>query len=159
VELVAVIEIPKGSRNKYEMDDETGVIWLDRPLFTATRYPADYGFVPNTLAEDGDPLDILVMVEEPTFPNCHINVRPLGVFWMRDEAGPDAKILSVPVEDPRWIGVDDLDGVAPYLLKEIENFFEIYKTLEPGKKTETDGWQGCAEAEKAIEEARERFRS
>jgi len=158
VELVAVIEIPKGSRNKYAMDDATGVIWLDRPLFTATRYPADYGFVPDTLAEDGDPLDILVMVEEPTFPKCHIKVRPLGVFWMRDEAGPDAKILSVPDEDPRWIGVDELDGVAPYLLNEIENFFEIYKTLEPGKKTETDGWQGRAEAEQAIDEARKRFR-
>ena len=157
MELEAVVEIPKGSRNKYEMDYETGTIWLDRELFTATRYPADYGFVPETLAEDGDPLDILVMVDEPTFPGCHIRVRPLGVFWMRDEAGPDAKILSVPTDDPRWIGVHDVEGVAPYVLREIENFFEIYKTLEPGKKTETAGWQGRAEAEQAVEEARKRF--
>jgi inorganic pyrophosphatase len=158
VELEAVVEIPRGSRNKYEMDYETGAIWLDRELFTATRYPADYGFVPDTLAEDGDPLDIMVMVDEPTFPGCHIRVRPLGVFWMRDEAGPDAKILSVPVADQRWIGVDELQGVPPFVLKEIENFFEIYKTLEPGKLTHTAGWEGRAQAEKAVEDARKRYR-
>ena len=155
--LEAIVEIPRGSRNKFEMHHETGEIWLDRPLFTATRYPTDYGFVPNTLAEDGDPLDILVMVDEPTFPGCHIDVRPLGVFWMKDEAGPDAKILSVPVADPRWTGVDDLQGVPPFILQEIENFFEIYKTLEPGKSTHTAGWQGRAEAEGAVEESRKRF--
>ena len=157
MELVAVVEIPRGSRNKYEMNYDTGEIWLDRELFTATRYPADYGFVPETLAEDDDPLDILVMVEEPTFPGCHIRVRPLGVFWMRDEAGPDAKVLSVPVEDPRWTGVEDLAGVPAFVLQEIENFFEIYKTLEPGKHTNTEGWQGRAEAEGAIEDARKRY--
>ena len=157
MELEAIVEIPRGSRNKYEMNHETGEIWLDRALFTATRYPADYGFVPDTLAEDGDPLDILVMVDEPSFPGCHIKVRVLGVFWMKDEAGPDAKILSVPVSDPRWEGIDDLAGVAPFILQEIENFFEIYKTLEPGKSTHTAGWQGRVEAEEAVEDARKRY--
>ena len=152
-----IIEIPRGSRNKYEMDHETGVIWLDRELFTATRYPADYGFVPETLAEDGDPLDVLVLVDEPTFPGCHIMVRPLAVFWMQDEAGPDAKVLTVPVDDPRWKDIDDLDAVPPFMLQEIENFFEIYKTLEPGKSTDTGGWQGRADAEQAVEDARKRF--
>lgn len=157
MELVAIVEIPRGSRNKYEMKHESGEIWLDRALFTATRYPTDYGFVPETLAEDGDPLDILVMMDEPTFPGCHIKVRPLGVFWMRDEAGPDAKILSVPVGDPRWIGVEDLEGVPPFILQEIENFFEIYKTLEPGKSTHTAGWQGRTEAQQAVEDSRRRY--
>lgn len=152
-----IIEIPRGSRNKYEMDHATGVIWLDRELFTATRYPTDYGFVPKTLAEDGDPLDVLVLVDEPTFPGCHIMVRPLAVFWMQDEAGPDAKVLTVPVDDPRWKHIDDLDGVPPFMLQEIENFFEIYKTLEPGKSTDTGGWQGRVEAEQAVEDARKRF--
>ena len=157
MELEVVVEIPRGSRNKYEMDHDTGVIWLDRELFTATRYPTDYGFVPDTLAEDGDPLDVLVLVDEPTFPGCHIMVRPLAVFWMQDEAGPDAKILTVPIDDPRWKDIDDLDGVPPFMQQEIENFFEIYKTLEPGKSTNTAGWQGRVEAERAVEDARERF--
>jgi inorganic pyrophosphatase len=158
VELEAIVEIPRGSRNKYEMNHDTGELWLDRELFTATRYPTDYGFVRDTLAEDGDPLDVLVMVDQPTFPGCHIMVRPLGVFWMRDEAGPDAKILAVPVHDPRWMGVDDLSGVPQFVLQEIENFFEIYKTLEPGKHTDTAGWQGRVEAEQAVEDARKRYR-
>ena len=158
MELEAIIEIPRGSRNKYEMDHETGEIWLDRELFTATRYPTDYGFVPETLAEDGDPLDILVIVDEATFPGCHIRVRPLGVFWMKDEAGPDAKILTVPASDPRWAGIDDIGDIPPFMLQEIEHFFEIYKTLEPGKSTETRGWQGRAEAEAEIEEARRRYK-
>jgi inorganic pyrophosphatase len=158
VELEVIVEIPRGSRNKYEMNHDTGVIWLDRELFTATRYPTDYGFVPDTLAEDGDPLDVLVFVDEPTFPGCHINVRPLGVFWMQDEAGPDAKVLTVPLTDPRWEDIHDVDDVPPFILKEIENFFEIYKTLEPGKSTHTDGWQGRAQAERVIEESRRRYK-
>ncbi len=157
MELDAIVEIPRGSRNKYEMNHETGEIWLDRALFTATRYPADYGFVPHTLAEDGDPLDILVMVDEPTFPGCHIRVRLLGVFWMRDEAGPDAKLLSVPIADPRWIGVEDLSDVPEFLLQEIENFFQIYKTLEPNKSTGTVGWEGRDQAEHAVHDARQRY--
>ena len=158
MELEVIVEIPRGSRNKYEIDHETGELWLDRELFTATRYPTDYGYVPNTLAEDGDPLDVLVLVDEPTFPGCHIRVRPLGVFWMKDEAGPDAKVLTVPTSDPRWDGIDDLSKMPPFMLQEIEHFFEIYKTLEPGKSTETRGWQGRAEAEAEIEEARRRYK-
>ena len=157
MELEAIIEIPRGSRNKYEMDHETGEIWLDRELFTATRYPTDYGFVPETLAEDGDPLDILVIVDEATFPGCHIRVRPLGVFWMKDEAGPDAKILTVPASDPRWAGIDDIGDIPPFMLQEIEHFFEIYKTLEPGKTTKTGGWEGYDRAVKVVEDARRRY--
>src|SRR5438067_7003518 len=142
MELEVIVEIPRGSRNKYEIDHETGELWLDRELFTATRYPTDYGYVPETLAEDGDPLDVLVLVEDPTFPGCHIRVRPLGVFWMEDEAGPDAKILTVPAVDARWEDVQDIADLPDLLLQEIEHFFNIYKTLEPGKTTETGGWEG-----------------
>jgi inorganic pyrophosphatase len=157
VELEVIVEIPRGSRNKYEMDHDTGTVWLDRMLFTSTRYPTDYGFVPDTLAEDGDPLDVLILLEEPTFPSCHIRVRPLGVFWMQDEAGPDAKVLTVPVGDPWWNGMEDVSDLPPFLLLEIENFFEIYKTLEPGKSTTTAGWEGRAAAERVIEESRKRY--
>ncbi|MBV8980974.1 MAG: inorganic diphosphatase [Acidimicrobiia bacterium] len=158
MDLEVIIEIPRGSRNKYEMDHDTGAIWLDRELFTATRYPTDYGFVPDTLGEDGDPIDVLVLVDEPTFPGCHIMVRPLAVFWMQDEAGPDAKILTVPIDDPRWKDIDDLSDLPAFMLQEISHFFEIYKTLEPGKSTDTAGWQGRVEAERAVEDARQRFR-
>jgi inorganic pyrophosphatase len=156
VEFEAVVEIPKGSRNKYEMDHETGVIYLDRMLFTATQYPADYGFAIDTLAEDGDPLDVLVLLDEPTFPGCHVTVRPVGVFWMTDEAGPDAKILCVPARDPRWAAMHDIGDLPPYLLQEIAHFFDVYKELEPGKGTETRGWFGREEAERAVEDARAR---
>ena len=151
-----MVEIPRGSRNKYEIDDKTGAIWLDRMLFTATRYPTDYGYTPETLAEDGDPLDALVLVEDPTFPGCHIKGRVLGVFWMEDEAGPDAKILTVPAKDARWEGLDGIDDLPEFLLKEIEHFFDIYKTLEPGKTTTTGGWEGPARAADVIEDARRR---
>jgi inorganic pyrophosphatase len=159
MEFEAIVEIPKGSRNKYEMDHDSGAIYLDRMLFTATQYPADYGFAQDTLAEDGDPLDVLVLLDEPTFPGCHINVRPVGVFWMNDEAGPDAKILCVPARDPRWDPVHDLDDLPPYLLQEIAHFFDVYKQLEPGKGTATRGWFGREEAERAVEEARARASS
>jgi inorganic pyrophosphatase len=129
--LVAVVEIPKGSRNKYEIDHERGVVWLDRTLFTATQYPADYGYIDKTLAEEGDPLDTLVLLEEPTFPGCHIRVRPVGIFSMSDEAGTDPTLLSVPEADPRWSSVHDLVDVAPFLLDEIAHFFHVYKQLEP----------------------------
>lgn len=154
----AVIEVPKGSRNKYEMDHDTHVVWLDRALFTATAYPADYGFVPETLAEDGDPLDILVLLDSPTFPGCHIWARPVAVFWMRDEAGPDAKILAVPDGDPRQEHLRDLGDLPDYLLAEIGHFFEVYKDLEPSKSTETRGWEGVVSARAAIEDAQSRFR-
>jgi inorganic pyrophosphatase len=157
VEIEAIIEIPKGSRNKYEVDHETGAVWLDRMLFTATQYPTDYGFVPDTLAEDGDPLDVLVLLDEATFPGCHILVRPVGLFWMRDEKGPDAKVLCVPARDPRWEQVGDIRDLSPHLLDEIAHFFDVYKTLEPGKRAETRGWDGAEVAAVVIEDARRRF--
>jgi inorganic pyrophosphatase len=149
----AMIEVPKGSRNKYEMDHEAGRIRLDRTLFTATSYPSDYGFFPDTLAEDGDPLDVLVLVESPTFPGCVISVRPVAVFWMKDEQGPDAKVLAVPADDVRQAATEDLTDVPPHLLGEISHFFDVYKDLEPGKQSETRGWQGRREAEATIEDA------
>jgi inorganic pyrophosphatase len=158
MQIEVVIEIPKGTRNKYEADHKTGAIWLDRMLFTSTRYPEDYGYVPLTLAEDGDPLDALVLLEEPTFPGCHIHARPLGVFIMWDEAGQDAKVLCVPATDPRVGDVKDLKDVPDYELNEIAHFFTIYKALEPGKKTDVHGWQGRAAAEDVVESARRRFR-
>ena len=155
---VVVVEIPGGSRNKYEYDHESGAIFLDRRLFTATRYPTDYGFFPETLAEDGDPLDALVLVSDPTFPGCHIRVRPIGIFWMEDEKGPDAKVLTVPVGDPVFGRMSAIDDLEPEQRKEIEHFFTIYKDLEPNKQTSTRGWSGAEEARAAIEDARVRAR-
>jgi inorganic pyrophosphatase len=158
-ELEVVVEIPRGAHNKYEMDHETGAIWLDRTLFTATQYPADYGFVPGTLGEDGDPLDVLVLLGEPTFPGCHVLVRPIGVFRMRDEAGGDDKVLVVPANDPRYALFRDLDDVRsglPFLLEEIEHFFQVYKDVEPGKATEPGRWEDAATARQLVEEARAR---
>jgi inorganic pyrophosphatase len=156
VRIEVVVEVPKGSRNKYEIDHETGAIWLDRELFTATRYPADYGFIPHTLAEDGDPLDCLVVLNEPTFPGCHLHVRPIGVFAMADEHGRDAKVLAVLDDDVRnpWLDIGD---VPEYLKLEIHHFFDIYKQLEPGKYTETLGWDDRGAAEREIEESRARY--
>jgi inorganic pyrophosphatase len=156
MEIEVVIEIPKGSRNKYE-SDANGVIWLDRLLFTATRYPEDYGFVPETLGDDGDPLDALILLDEPTFPGCHIHARPIGVFVMRDEEGLDSKVLCVPSSDPRQTHVKELDDVSKYELNEIAHFFEIYKDLEPGKHTERGEWRSRAEAEEIIKHARAAF--
>jgi inorganic pyrophosphatase len=156
VDIEVVVEIPQGSRNKYEMDHETGLIRLDRMLFTSTRYPLDYGFVPGTLAEDGDPLDMLVMLEEPTFPGCLVLARPVAVFWMLDEHGPDAKILTVPARDPRAAAIQDLGDVSSYLTTEIAHFFDIYKQIEPGKGTDVRGWQDRAAAEQAVSEAFDR---
>ncbi len=149
-----VVEVPKGSRNKYEIDHATGVIRLDRQLFTATRYPADYGFIPDTLAEDGDPLDVLVLLDEPTFPGCRVRCRPIGVLWMTDENGPDAKILAVP-DDPR-AGWEDLEDLPDHLLREIRHFFDVYKDLEPGKSTDVGRWEGRAAAAEEIQRSRDR---
>lgn len=151
-----VVEVPKGSRNKYEIDHSTGVVWLDRELFTATRYPADYGFIPETLAQDGDPLDCLVIVDEATFPGCHMWCRPIGVLWMADEKGPDAKILAVPDWDVRIVW-RDLHEVPEFTKLEIHHFFDIYKELEPGKRTQTLNWDDREAAEREIAESRERF--
>jgi len=159
VQIDVIIEIPKGSRNKYEMDHDSGEIHLDRTLFTATQYPADYGFVRDTLAEDGDPLDILVLLDEPTFPGCHITARPVAVFWMSDEKGPDAKVLCVVDSDPRQAGVTEIDHVPDYVRDEIAHFFEVYKALEPGKDTTLRGWEGRSAAESAVEDARQRYKS
>ena len=156
MDLTMIVEIPKGSRNKYEMDHESGHIFLDRMLFTATRYPADYGFIPDTLAADGDPLDALAMVTEPTFPGCRVRIRPIGLFLMEDQGDPDHKVLGVPIGDPLWDGVVDLDGVPAHLLKEFEHFFTVYKDLED-KKTASPGWQSAAEALVVIEQCRQAY--
>ncbi len=148
-----VVEVPKGSRNKYEMDHETGEIFLDRMLFTATRYPADYGFIPDTLADDDDPLDVLAIVSEPTFPGCRIRIRPLGLFLMEDDGKADHKVLGVPLKDPLWSDIEDLEHVPPHLLRELEHFFRVYKDLE-GSKTATKGWRPLAEALEVIERAK-----
>ena len=153
MEFDVVVEIPKGQRNKYEMDHATGRIRLDRLLFTSTRYPADYGFIEHTLADDGDPLDALVVLEEPTFPGCLIRCRPIGMFRMRDEMGPDAKILCVPATDPRQEGLEDIDQIPKFERLEIQHFFEVYKDLEPGKRVEGAGWASREEAEVEIRAA------
>jgi inorganic pyrophosphatase len=155
MEIEVVIEIPKGTRNKYEADED-GNIWLDRMLFTSTRYPEDYGYVPGTIAEDGDPVDAMVLLDEPTFPGCHIRARPIGVFRMRDEMGLDAKLLCVLASDHRWDHVQDLGDLPAHQLTEIAHFFEIYKDLEPGKMTELAGWSSREEAERVVELGRER---
>ncbi len=154
-DVMVQVEIPAGSRNKYEMDEESGRIMLDRMLFTAMRYPADYGYIEGTLAEDGDPLDALVLLGEPTFPGCWIRARPVAVFHMSDEKGHDEKVILVPLKDPQWSGIEDITDVNPNLLNEIEHFFTVYKDLEPGE-TEVRGWGDRAEALDIIHTCRER---
>ena len=144
------IEIPKGQRNKYELDHVTGRIRLDRMLFTSTRYPADYGYIENTLGMDGDPLDALVLLEEPTFPGCLITCRALGMFRMTDEKGADDKVLCVPVSDPRLEHMRDINHMPKFDRLEIEHFFTVYKELEPGKSVEGANWVGRADAEAEV---------
>ena len=153
-----VIEIPRGSRNKYEIDHETGRVFLDRRLFTATTYPADYGFIPHTLGGDGDPLDALVLLEDPVYPGVWVQARPLGVLYMHDEAGEDAKIICVPPREPRWQDVMDLEDLTPQLVEEIQHFFEVYKALEPGKTSSTAGIAGREAAWREIEDARRNYK-
>ncbi|PHS67625.1 MAG: inorganic pyrophosphatase [Flavobacterium sp.] len=140
-----LIEIPKGSRNKYEYDFDLHKVRFDRMLFSSMMYPADYGFIPETLALDGDPLDVLVLVTQPTFPMCVMEVKPIGVFHMTDEKGPDEKIICVPVSDPIWNKLNDLSDMNPHMLKEIEHFFQVYKDLEE-KKVDVGGWGDAEEA-------------
>ena len=154
-EFTAVIEIPMGSSVKYELDKETGMLKLDRILYSAVYYPANYGFVEGTLGEDGDPLDALCLVGEPTFPGCRIPARVVGVFHMTDAKGPDEKILCVPLRDPAWMRVHDVHDIPPELRNEIEHFFQVYKDLE-AEKVETRGFGNRAEAELIVEAARER---
>ena len=152
-----VVEIPKGSRNKYEFDHETGIIRLDRRLFSATVYPADYGFVPDTLAEDDDPLDALVLLDDPTFPGCWVTARPVGMLWMTDEKGPDAKVLCVPAADVRWDAVRDVVQLPHEMLQEIKHFFDVYKMIEPAKTSTTGEWVGREAAWNEIAASRRRY--
>jgi len=156
MDVEVVIETPQGSRNKYRYDPKSGRIHLDRMLFTSTVYPLDYGKVQGTLAEDGKQLDALVWLDEPTFPGCLVTVRPIAVFWMSDEKGPDAKLLTVAAHDIRKNAITDLTDVPRYLLNEIGHFFDIYKQLEPGKSTDVRGWMDRAEAERVVKDAEAR---
>jgi inorganic pyrophosphatase len=151
-----VVEIPRGSRNKYEYDHDKGVIRLDRRLFSATVYPADYGFIPETLGLDGDPLDALVLLEDPTFPGCWVRSRPVGMLVMTDEAGEDAKIICVPPDDPRWDGIKDLTDLSESFRAEIKHFFDVYKLIEPGKESTTGQFEGREAAWREIHAARVR---
>lgn len=153
-----MVEIPKGGRNKYEYDKENRRFKFDRMLFSAVHYPSDYGFILDTLAGDGDPLDALVLLWEPTFPGCIIEAKPVGVFKMRDEKGPDEKILCVPIHDPFWNHIETLSDVPPHLLKEISHFFSVYKDLEL-KKTDLEGWEGRGQAIKIIKQSQETFKA
>lgn len=156
MEFDVIIEIPKGSRNKYEYDHTTGRIRLDRMLFTSTRYPDDYGFIEGTLGLDGDPLDALVLLEEPTFPGCLIRCRALGMFRMKDEAGGDDKILCVPIADQRAAWRRELNDISDFHRLEVQHFFEVYKDLEPGKSIEGAHWVDREEAEEEIRASYER---
>ena len=161
MDVEVIVEIPKGSRNKYEYDQAKGRIRLDRMLFTSTGYPGDYGFVPGTLAEDGDPIDALLLLDEPTFPGCLVRARVIAVFWMRDEERADAKLLCVPAHDPRKAHLQELEDVPMHLIAEIWHFFEIYEALEPGKSADLSkpkgGWEREKEAVQILEDARQRF--
>ncbi len=158
VEFDVLIEIPRGSRNKYEVDHENGRIRLDRTLFTSTQYPADYGYVEDTLGEDGDPLDALVMLPgDPLFPGVLVRCRALGMFRMTDEKGGDDKLLCVPAHDPRMDHLRDIYHVPEFDRMEIQHFFEVYKELEPGKSVEGAMWVGRAAAEEEIEASRKRL--
>jgi len=152
--VTVMIEIPKGSRNKYEYDKERKMIRFDRMLFSSVHYPCDYGFIFDTMAQDGDPLDAMVLLWEPTFPGCIMEVRPVGLFMMRDEKGVDEKVLCVPIKDPLWNHIRSLDDAPPHLLKDIEHFFATYKELELGKNTIVEGWKGRDMALKLIDNYR-----
>lgn len=151
--ILVIVEIPQGSRNKYEYDPELGHFRLDRMLFSSVHYPTDYGFVNDTKAPDDDPLDAMVMVAEPTFPGCAIEARPVGMFRMWDEKGLDDKILCVPSGDPQWESINDIADVPAYFKREVEHFFSIYKDLEE-KQVRVGGWLSAADAWTSIEEAR-----
>ncbi|CAA9389346.1 MAG: Inorganic pyrophosphatase [uncultured Nocardioides sp.] len=153
------IEIPKGSRNKYEVDHDTGRLRLDRMLFTSTAYPEDYGFIEHTLGQDGDPLDALVLLQAPTFPGCLIECRAIGMFRMTDEAGGDDKVLCVPSHDPRLQHLQDIEDVSKFDRLEIQHFFEVYKDLEPGKSVEGANWVGRAEAEAEVRASFDRLKA
>ena len=156
--LHCLVEIPKGSRNKYEWDEELGAIKLDRFLFSSVVYPTDYGFIPETVGEDGDPLDAMVCVSEPTFPGCVIPVKPIALFKMRDDKGVDDKILCVPLEDPNWNHMNELEDLSIALRDEISHFFSMYKEPE-GKAVKVDGWFSKESALETIRESHARWKA
>lgn len=151
-----LIEIPRGSRNKYEYDFKLKRIRFDRMLYSSMMYPADYGFIPETLALDGDPLDVLVWFTEPSFPGCVVEVKPIGVFYMADDKGEDEKIICVPVSDPIASKMNDLSDLNVHFVKEVEHFFRVYKDLE-NKTVEVKGWGDVTKAKELIEECTARF--
>ncbi|PYV14811.1 MAG: inorganic diphosphatase [Acidobacteria bacterium] len=153
-----IVEIPRNSPNKYEYDRELNVFRLDRALYSPLHYPGDYGFIPGTLAEDDDPMDVLIAADEATFTGCLVEVRPVGVMDMLDKAERDLKIIAVPERNPRYEQVQTIDQLFPHVRREIEHFFTIYKELE-GKKTRIEGWYGPKEARQAITESRKRYLS
>jgi inorganic pyrophosphatase len=154
--LICMVEIPMGSRNKYEFDAALGAIKFDRFVSASVVYPTDYGFIPDTLGEDGDELDVLVCVSEPTFPGCLVPVRPIGLFCMTDENGPDDKVVCVPLNDPRWNIYHDVAELPQHLRDEIYHFFTVYKDLDPDRHSEPQGWSDRQGALHAIEQARGR---
>jgi inorganic pyrophosphatase len=158
VKIDAVIEIPRGSQNKYEYDHESHAIRLDRHMIVSMGYPAEYGFIPDTLGGDGDPLDVLVLTEYPTFPGCVIEVKLLGVCEMEDESGQDAKLIAVPTYDKQWKDVDDIDGISKTHLDRIQHFFTVYKDLDEGKWVKVTGWKGRQAAEAELESSIARFK-
>lgn len=152
----AVIEIPRGQANKYEYDSDLHVFRLDRMIYSSVHYPGDYGFIPSTLSDDGDPIDVLILVSEPSFPGCFMEIRPVGLLGMRDEGAEDEKVLAVATGNPHYQDVHDYSGIYPHVLREIENFFEIYKELE-NKQTEIVGWRAATEALTYISASHQRF--
>ena len=154
--IAMIVEIPTGSRNKYETDKATGRIFLDRLLFTSTHYPADYGYIPETIAEDGDPLDAMALVMEPTFPGCMIRIRPIGIFLMEDQGLPDHKVIGVPWGDYRYDAYNDVADLPAHQRLELEHFFTVYKQLE-AKKTAALGWRPVTEVPAVVAAARARY--
>jgi inorganic pyrophosphatase len=157
--LICIVEIPKGSRNKYEYDPDLGAIKLDRFVSASVVYPTDYGYVPQTLAPDGDPLDVLVCVSEPTFPGCIVPSKVVGLFKMADEKGPDDHVVCVPVNDPGWNTLEDVDDLPAQLRAEIGHFFDVYKDLDADRHSEVKGWDSREAALRTIERARDEYRA
>ncbi|MCB9798982.1 inorganic diphosphatase [Candidatus Nomurabacteria bacterium] len=158
-EFTVIIECPKGTKNKYEIDKETGLIKLDRAMKTSQDYPSDYGFAPQTLWDDGDALDVIVLTTNPLFAGCMVNVRPVAVFDMVDCGESDYKVIAVPVDDPRWKEVKDLSDVNPHTIKELQHFFETYKSIEPDKMVEIKAVHGAKEAKEAVERSVEMYKN
>lgn len=155
--ILCIVEIPQGSRNKYELDLELGAIKLDRFLFSSVVYPTDYGYVPDTMAADGDPLDVMICVSAPTFPGCRIEGKVIGLFRMRDDKGQDDKLLCVPRRDPNWSHMNRLEDLPAPLRDEISHFFSIYKQPE-GKEVTVEGWYSAEEGLGVLEDSRRRYK-